>query len=92
MRVGVIVGMMIVTTGFYLRFPLALICDSKSRSGRLHFAGNKVHLREQPRFSAKVIEIRPSVPGYPWTSSSPQLLAVDGRSGFKRMTRLPKSS
>ncbi|MGE5725646.1 MAG: hypothetical protein ACM34G_10755 [Acidobacteriota bacterium] len=44
MRVGVIVGMMIVTTGFYLRFPLALMGDSKSRSGRLHFAGNKVHL------------------------------------------------
>jgi len=91
MRVVVIVGMMIVTTGFYLRFLLALMGDSKSRSGRSHFAG-KVHQRKQPRSSAEVIEIRPSVPGYCSTFASSPLPAVDGRSASERMTRLPKSS
>jgi len=92
MRVVVIVGLMIVTTGFYLRFLLALMGDSKSRSDRSHFASKVRPVCKPPRSSDKAIEIRPSVPGYCSTFASPPLPAVDGRSASERMTRLPKSS
>jgi hypothetical protein len=62
MRVAALIGVMILTTAFYVRFLTALFAESKSRASDSQ-ARNGFKLRDRRRLTVKVIEMKPYFQG-----------------------------